>query len=99
MITYGYAKDYYYTNDGTLMIKVRIPSIHGAYSQADYKGKTIRNYVSDDSLPYYPSLLLQHLPTDGDVVALMSSNSSKNNLLVIGLTGGSYDSGRTNLED
>lgn len=99
MITYGYAKDYYYTDAGTLMVKVRIPSIHGAYSQADYKGKTIRNYVVDSDLPYYPSLLLQHLPTDGDIVALMSSNNSKNNLLVIGLTGGSYNSGNTNLED
>lgn len=98
MFTYGYAKDYYYANDGTLQIKVRIPSIHGAYKQTDYRGKSIKNYTLDKDLPYYPSLLLPHLPTEGEVVVLLSSNNSRSDLLVIGLTGGSYTSGKTNLE-
>ena len=97
MITYGYAKSYYYSNDSTLYIQVRIPSIHGPFYKEDAKGKTIRNYVQDKDLPKYPSLLLPHLPSDGEVVALATLNSSKNDFLVIGLTGGSYSSGVTNL--
>lgn len=98
MITYGYAKDYKYSGDGTLLIRVRIPSIHGAYYQTDYNGKRARNYVTDDKLPYYPSLLLPHLPTEGEVVAIASLTSSKNDMLVIGLTGGSYQAVVTNTE-
>jgi hypothetical protein len=90
MITYGYAKQYYYTNDGTLNIQVRIPSVHGPYSQKEYKGSTVRNYTLDKDLPYYTSLLLDRLPNEGDVVALISTNSSNTEFLVIGLTGGSY---------
>lgn len=90
MITYGYVKEYKYRSDGTLMIRVRIPSIHGAYNQSDYRGKLIRNYVLDPDLPYYPSLLLPHLPNEGEVVALASLSNSKSEFLVIGLTGGSY---------
>lgn len=97
MITYGYAKAHYYTNDGTLLVQVRIPSIHGAYNQSNYKGKTIRNYTYDVDLPWYPSILLPHLPNEGEVVALSSLNNSNNNFLVIGLTGGSYHTGTTNL--
>lgn len=97
MITYGYAKEYYYTNDGTLSIKVRVPSIHGPYKQSDAHGRTIRNYTRDEDLPYYPSILLPHLPKDGEVVALSSMNSSGNEFIVIGLTGGSYDLGLTNI--
>lgn len=96
-VQYGFAKDYYYTNDGTLLIKVRIPSIHGAYQQSDYMGKTIRNYTQDKDLPYYPSLLLPHLPNEGEVVALMSTDNANLDFLVIGLTGGSYYTGVTNL--
>ena len=29
MIVYGYAMQYQYTSEGTLLIQVRIPSIHG----------------------------------------------------------------------
>lgn len=94
MIVYGYAKQYYFTNDSTLMIKVRIPSIHGPYKRSDANGKTLRNYVKDEDLPYYPSLLLPHFPLDGEVVALLSTSSSKSDFLVIGLTGGSYSSGK-----
>lgn len=97
MIVYGYTKEYYYTGDGTLMIKVRVPSIHGPYSQSDYKGKTVRNYVQDKDLPFYPSLLLPYLPGDGEVAALISTNSGNSQFLVIGLTGGSYFAGVTNL--
>ena len=90
MIVNGYVRDYMYTGDGTLMIKVRIPSIHGPMDQREFKGQQVRNYTQDSDLPYYPSLLLPHLPTDGEVVALASMNNSSSNFLVIGLTGGSY---------
>lgn len=96
MIVYGYAKDYHYTNDGTLMIKVRIPSIHGAYSQQEYQGKRVRNYTQDVDLPYYPSLLLPHLPSEGEVVALASTDDKTSDFLVLGLTGGFYNSVVTN---
>lgn len=97
MIIYGYAKKYQYTNDSTLMVQVRIPSIHGPYTQLDAKGKTIRNYVQDDDLPFYPALLMPHLPHEGEVVALSSLDKGNSNLLVIGLTGGNYYSGATNI--
>lgn len=90
MIVFGYAKDYYYSGDGTLYIKVRIPSIHGAYNQSDYKGKKIRSYTQDKDLPYYPSLLLPHIPNEGEVVAVTSMDETPNQMLVIGVTGGSY---------
>ena len=88
MITYGYCKGYYYTGDGTLMVRCRIPSIHGPYS----------HYVTDDALPYYPSLLLPHLPNEGEVVAISSLDSGNSNFLVLGLTGASYYTGLTNLQ-
>lgn len=98
MIVYGYALDHYYTGDGTLMVQVRIPSIHGAYSKFDYNGKLPKNYVYDNDVPTYRSLLLPHLPTHGEVVALCSINESNSDFLVIGLTGGSYKAGTTNLD-
>lgn len=52
MITFGYAKEYYYSGDSTLMVKVRIPSIHGPYRRTDSNGQTIRNYVEDKDLPF-----------------------------------------------
>lgn len=97
MIVYGYAKKHYYTGDGTLLIQVRIPNIHGPYSQAEYNGKVVRNYTRDVDLPYFPSILLPHLPSEGEVVALCSTDDSANDFLVIGLTGGSYLTGVTNL--
>jgi len=97
MITYGYVKSHTYTNDGTLYVKVRIPSVHGPYHKSDAKGKTIRNYVPDDRLPEYPSLLLPYIPHEGEVVALCSINDSNSEWMVIGLTGGSYSGGVTNI--
>lgn len=92
MIIYGYAKNYRYDSDGSLRIQVRIPAIHGAYRQKDYNGKLPKNYVLDNDLPYYHALLMPVMPAEGDVVALLSSNSSDNHndLLVIGATGGSH---------
>lgn len=90
MIVNGYVKDYMYSGDGTLMIRVRIPSIHGPMDQREYDGKQVRNYVRDQDLPYYPSLLLPHLPNEGEVVAVASMNETSSNFIVIGLTGGSY---------
>lgn len=97
MITYGYVKQYQYTNDGTLMVQVRLPAVHGAFDIAAYRGKVARNYVKDADLPWFQSILLPHLPTDGEVVALTSINAADNEFLVIGLTGGSYYTGVTNL--
>ena len=97
MIIYGYAKNYKYTNDSTLMVQVRIPSIHGPYTKSDGRGKLLRNYVEDDALPYYPALLMPHLPHEGEVVALASLDKGNSNLLVIGLTGGNYYAGATNV--
>lgn len=96
MITFGYAKAYQYSNDGTLMIKVRIPSVHGAYTKSEYRGKTIHNYVEDSELPWIPSLLLPHLPAEGEVVAVSAMDNGLSNFIVLGLTGGSYNSGATN---
>ena len=48
MVVNGYAKDYMYTGDGTLFVRVRIPSIHGPYTEASYRGKHVRNYVRDE---------------------------------------------------
>lgn len=96
MITFGYAKDYMYTGDGTLMIQVRIPSIHGPYKQTEYKGKSGYVYMRDEDLPYYQSLLLPHLPTEGEVVAVASLDKGLSNFIVIGLTGGSYTASITN---
>ena len=97
MVVFGYAKDYYYAGDNTLMIRVRIPNIHGPYRKADANGKILHNYVSDNDLPYYQSVLLPHLPVDGEVVALVPLTESNTNLdlLVIGLTGASYSSPTT----
>ena len=94
MIVFGYVKDYYYSGDDTIMIRVRIPNIHGPYKREDAKGKKIRNYVQDSDLPYYQSLMLPRAPHDGDVVALTPLSDSSTNLdfLVIGLTGASYSS-------
>jgi hypothetical protein len=97
MITYGYAKAYKYAGDGTLSVKVRIPSVHGPYKQSNAKGKTIKNYVLDNDLPWYSSLLLPHLPQEGEVVAIASLDKGNNDFIVIGLTGGSYNAGATNV--
>lgn len=96
MIIFGYAKQYYYSGDGTLNIQVRIPSIHGPIDQREYRGQSVRNYTKDNELPYYPSLLLPSLPNKDDVVALATLNDSPNQWLVIGLTGGSYIATITN---
>lgn len=97
MIINGYAKSYMYAGDGTLMIKVRIPTIHGPVNQKEYKGANPKNYVKDDDLPYYPSVLLPHLPAEGEVVALISRNDKSSEFMVMGLTGGSYYNNYTNV--
>lgn len=97
MITYGYAKGYKYTGDGRLLVKVRIPSVHGPYLMQDYKGKTVKNHISDDNLPWCESVLLPHLPNEGEVVAVATLDKGNSTFLVLGLTGGSYQSGVTNL--
>ena len=97
MVVYGYAKDFMYAGDGTMKVQVRIPNVHGAYRLEDYNGKTVRNYTEDADLPWYSSILLPQEPTEGDVVALCSLDNSSSNWLVIGLTGGSYNAGTTNI--
>ena len=97
MIVYGYVKDFKYSGDGTMLIQVRIPNVHGAYQKTDYNGKRVRNYTEDKDLPWYPSLLLAHEPSEGEVVALSSLDNSPSNWIVLGLTGGSYNAGATSL--
>lgn len=93
MIVYGYAKDFYYTPEGTLQVQVRVPSIHGAFDVLDYGGKRAVGYVRDKDIPYYPSVLLPRDPMDGDVVMMTSLNEKSTELIVIGLTGSSYYKG------
>ena len=92
MIVYGYAKGHRYNDDGSFHVQVRIPNIHGPYLQSEASGATIRNYVRDADLLYYPSLLLPRLPNEGDIVALSSTKDATDNqsFLVLGLTGASY---------
>ena len=97
MLNFGYAKQYHYTNDGTLLVQVRVPSIHGAYDISNYMGKTVRNYTRDADLPWYQSMLLPHLPSDGEVVVIGSTNDANSDWIVLGLTGASYQSGATNI--
>lgn len=97
MIVYGYVKSTKYSGDGTLMIQTRVPNVHGPYRMSEYNGKTARNYVKDEDLPWYPSVLLPYLPGDGDVVAISSLDNTSSSWLIIGLTGGSYRKGATNL--
>ena len=85
-----------YSGDGTLMIQVRIPSIHGPMSEREYDGKQVRNYTKEQDLPYYSSVLLPHLPTYGEVVALVPVNESNAEFMVMGLTGGSWYTNKTN---
>lgn len=96
MVVYGYVKEYKYSGDGTLLVKVRVPNEHGAYDKSEYQGKTLRNYVADKDLPWYPSLLLPHLPVEGEVVAITSLDNTSSNWLILGLTGGSYRYPNTN---
>ena len=97
MIVYGYVKATKYSGDGTLLIQTRIPNVHGPYLISDYKGKKVRNYTSDADLPWYPSLLLPYTPGDGEVVALASLDDTSSSFLILGLTGGSYKEGATNI--
>lgn len=97
MIVYGYAKGYYYDEQGSMFVKVRIPSVHGAYRQQDYKGASVKNYVLDEDLPFYQSVVLPRSPSEGDVVALTSTGEGRgSDFLVVGLTGSSYNSGVKN---
>lgn len=93
MIIFGYVKQYKYTGDGTLLIQVRIPVIHGPYTLKEYKGMPVRNYVSDDDLPWYQSVILPYLPNVGEVVALAPMDDGKSDFFIIGSTGGSYQTG------
>lgn len=93
MILFGYAKDFYYNSEGTLMVQVRVPNIHGAFELLDYNGKRPIGYVRDQDLPYYMSVLLPRDPIDGDVVMLTTRNEKSTEFIVIGLTGSSYYKG------
>lgn len=96
MIVNGYVKSYQYSGDGTLLVQVRIPTIHGPMDMKEYRGSVSRNYVRDEDLPFYPSLLLPHMPTEGEVVVLMSKSDKTSEFIVLGLTGGSYYTNFTN---
>lgn len=98
MIIYGYAKGYRYNGDGTLSIRVRIPSIHGPYTQKEFNGRRYHNYVLDKDLPFYQSVLLPYVPGEGEIVMLSSVNESNQEWVVIGLTGGAYGRGLLDTE-
>ena len=88
MIAFGFCKKYRYTNDGTLEVQVRVPNIHGPYVQSS---SNIKHYTRDEDLPWYTSVLLPHMPREGEVVMLQSVSESKSSeFVIIGLTGGSY---------
>jgi len=89
MITFAFVKDCYYAGDGTMMVKCRIPSVHGPLSEKEYRGQAVRNYVRDENLPYCQSLLLPYEPKVDEVVAVASLDDGKSTFIVIGLTGGS----------
>ena len=97
MLAYGYVKDYRYTGDGTFLVQTRIPAIHGPFRQDDYRGKLPRGYVQDADLPFFPSVILPHTPVEGEVVALMTTNEKSTDFIIVGLTGGSYYTGATNI--
>lgn len=90
MLINGYVLDTQYDGTGQLLIKVRIPNIHGPMNMRDYQGKLPRNYVQDEDVPYYPSVLLPHQPDPGEVVVLSSTNDKSSDFVVVGMTGGSY---------
>lgn len=90
MIVHGYAKSSMVEEDGTFKLKVRIPSIHGPYSLSDYRGRRPVNYVRDEDLPYYNSVILPKTVEDGDVVVLTTNNDDSSHFFVLGLTGSSY---------
>lgn len=90
MIVYGYAKQTMYTGSGEFMIQVRIPNIHGPINQREYEGNPVRNYVKDADLPWYPAMLMPHVPNENEVVVLLSTNPANTEFIVIGLTGGQY---------
>ena len=93
MIVYGYAKGFMHTGDGTLKVKVRVPSIHGPFKQSEYNGNKVKNYTKDSDLPYYTSVELPRNPNDGDVVMLSTASDKSTDFIVLGLTGGSYNGG------
>lgn len=97
MVINGYVKDHKYEADGTLVIQVRIPSIHGPMDISDYRGKIARNYVRDEDLPYYSSLILPRTPEKDDVVVLISKNDKTTEFIVLGLTGAKYNKNLSNL--
>lgn len=92
MLVYGYAKDSKYADDGQLLIQVRIPNIHGPNTQQEFRGQRVSNYVLDKDLPWYPALILPHIPNVDEVVALTNINESSTDFVVVGITGGEYNS-------
>ena len=95
-LVYGYAIEHKYGGDGNLYIKTRVPTVHGPLDQKDYRGKQVRRYVGDADLPWYPSILLPHLPNYGEVVLLLSKDPDVSGFVVIGVMGGSYIGTKTN---
>lgn len=93
MVTTGYAIKYRYADNGTTEVQVRIPNVHGPMNKSEYNGKTARNYVEEEDLPYFMSVIMPHMPSYGDVVVLESNHTSQREWTVIGMTGGNYKRG------
>ena len=90
MLILGYAIKYRYADNGTVEVQVRIPNVHGPMDLTEYHGSSANNYVAEDDLPYYMSIIMPHLPNYGDVVVLSSRSDAMCEWVVIGLTGGNY---------
>lgn len=97
MRVYGFVRDVQYGDNGTMFVKVRIPSIHGPADRGDYQGHQVRNYVYDNNLPYYRANLIGSVPVIDDVVELQSINEQTTDLIVTGITGGQYGASWTNI--
>ena len=90
MIVFGYAIDSKYEASGEFRVKVRIPAVHGPMDQLEYRGKRVTNYTPDSDLPFYASLILPHLPSRGEVVAVATTGDAPSTWLVLGYTGAQY---------
>jgi hypothetical protein len=105
MCLFGIAADTpTYDADGVISIKVRIPTLHGAWDISDYSGKTnaSRAYdkrVADKDLPLYQALQSESLRMVevGDILLITTIDGSKSGtMFIMGRTGSTiYKGGLT----
>jgi hypothetical protein len=69
--------------DGTMWVKLRIPSIHGAADVRAYRGSQERhNRIPDSKLPQYQCVRFSSPLALGEVVMLESTRNNKENWVV-----------------